>query len=216
MGCIMSLEEFCLHAANAIVLLAFLFKDILWLRLIMVLSSLFMIGYGRISGQPLLAGWELLFLAINGYHIVLLFRERQPLKLQGKLAEIHKLVFNEFSERDFLKLWNSGMDREYDGTVIVRQRETPDDLLFIVDGEAVVKRGRKTLVRLDSFNFIAEMSFLTGEPATATVKASGRVRVHCWSQTALHDLEAVDPSLMARIRSILGKDLTKKLAERLA
>lgn len=212
----MSAEALFLHAANAIVVLAFLFKDILWLRLVMVVSSILMIGYGRLSDQPLLAGWEILFLAINAYHIIVLFQERQPLKLQGKLGEIHKLVFNEFSERDFLKLWNSGMDREYNGSVIVRQKETPDDLLFIVDGQAVVKRGRKTLVRLDAYNFIAEMSFLTGEPATATVKATGKVRVHCWSQTALHDLESVDPSLMARIRSILGKDLTKKLAERLA
>ena len=98
----MSLETIFLHLANGIVLLAFLFKDILWLRLVMVISSLFMVGYGRISGQPLLAGWEILFLAINAYHIVLLFEERRPIKLKGRMAQIHERVFNEFSARDFL------------------------------------------------------------------------------------------------------------------
>ncbi|MBU45509.1 MAG: hypothetical protein CMN76_20025 [Spirochaetaceae bacterium] len=211
----MSLETIFLHLANGIVLLAFLFKDILWLRLVMVISSLFMVGYGRISGQPLLAGWEILFLAINAYHIVLLFEERRPIKLKGRMAQIHERVFNEFSARDFLKLWNFGMDRTYHNNVIVKQGETPEYLLFIVDGEADVLRGRKVLVELDDHSFIAEMSFLTGEPASATVKARGKVHVHCWSQEALHDLESIDPPLMARIRGILGRDLTRKLTERL-
>ncbi|MCB1138141.1 MAG: cyclic nucleotide-binding domain-containing protein, partial [Leptospiraceae bacterium] len=161
----MSLEAILLHAANAIVLLAFLFKDILWLRLIMVVSSVFMIGYGRFTDQDLLAGWEVLFLAINAYHIAVLFKEREPLKLQGKLGEIHKQVFHEFSERDFLKLWNFGQDRVYEGNIIVRQGEAPEYLLFIVDGHAKVVRGRKTIVALNSFDFIAEMSFLTGQAA---------------------------------------------------
>lgn len=211
----MSLEALLLHASNATVLLAFLFKDILWLRLIMVVSSLFMIGYGRISGQEMLAGWEVLFLAINAYHIVVLFKEREPLRLQGRLGEIHKQVFHEFSERDFLKLWNFGSERIYDGTPIVRQGETPADLLFIVEGKARVIKGKKTLVTLTSHDFIAEMSFLTGQPATATVRAQGPVRVRSWSQSALHDLESIDPPLMARIRSILGRDLSRKLSERL-
>ncbi|MCB1165003.1 MAG: cyclic nucleotide-binding domain-containing protein [Leptospiraceae bacterium] len=211
----MTKEELFLHLANGIVLLAFLFRDILWLRIVMILSSLLMIAYGYFSGQALLAGWEVLFLSINTYHIVLLFQERRPIHLNGLLSQIHKQVFHEFSERDFLKLWNFGRERTYDRSVIVRQGETPADLLFIVNGKAKVARGNKTVVVLDDFDFIAEMSFLTGQPASATVRADGKVTVRCWSQAALHDLESIDPPLMARIRAILGRDLSKKLTERM-
>src|SRR5690606_14570248 len=90
-----------LHIANALSLLAFVFRDVLFLRVVMVVSSIFMIGYGLEIKQQSLAGWELLFLGINAYHIVLLLRERRPVSLPTDLKAIHETIFKDFRAWDF-------------------------------------------------------------------------------------------------------------------
>lgn len=181
----------------------------------MIVAGFFMIAYGFRIDQPVLAAWELLFLAINTYHIVILFRERRPLKLLPGLQAIHESVFLDFSPRDFLKFWNFGSERLYQNSTIIREGETPSELMFIVSGNAAIVRRGKTIVQLGPGQFVAEMSFLTKEPASATVRARGDVNCRVWSNQTLADLESVDPNVTAKLKTILGRDLSQKLADRM-
>ena len=59
--------------------------------------------------------------------------------------------------------------------------------------------------------FIAEMSFLTGDPASADVIAHGRVTYISWNSEKLKHLRTLNPSLMFNIQSVLEKDLSAKI-----
>jgi len=55
------------------------------------------------------------------------------------------------------------------------------------------------------------MSFLTGDTATADVRASEPSRVLVWSQERLNELLDKRPTLAFKIRGILGRDVVGKL-----
>ena len=55
------------------------------------------------------------------------------------------------------------------------------------------------------------MSFLSGEPASANVAASGDVQYVSWTQEKLKSLEQLNPQLLIKIQNVLGKDLVGKV-----
>ena len=67
--------DYCIHAANILLLAAYSVRDILWLRLFAVASSMIAIPYFLFQPTPLWAafGWSVLFTGINLYSIVASF-----------------------------------------------------------------------------------------------------------------------------------------------
>jgi hypothetical protein len=59
--------DYCIHAANILLLAAYSVRDILWLRLFAVASSLIAIPYFLFQPAPLWAafGWSVLFSGLN-------------------------------------------------------------------------------------------------------------------------------------------------------
>lgn len=69
----------------------------------------------------------------------------------------------------------------------------------------------RVIARLTPGQFIGEMSFLTGDKATADVRASEPSRVLVWSQEHLNELFNKKATLAFKIRGILGRDVVGKL-----
>ncbi len=67
------------------------------------------------------------------------------------------------------------------------------------------------ITKLDRGSFLAEMSFLTGNPATADVFADGKVRYIFWKQEKLNDLQKINVDMFIKLQNILGKDLSEKV-----
>jgi hypothetical protein len=67
--------DYFIHGANVLLLLAYSVRDILWLRLFALASSLIAIPYFFLQPTPLWAalGWSTLFVAINTIPIVASF-----------------------------------------------------------------------------------------------------------------------------------------------
>ncbi|PIO48182.1 MAG: hypothetical protein CMR00_06165 [[Chlorobium] sp. 445] len=59
--------------------------------------------------------------------------------------------------------------------------------------------------------FVGEMSFLTGNLPTATVRATKETRCLAWSKEQLRKLLNRNPSMWATLQGVLSTDLTKKL-----
>ncbi len=69
----MSLQfELLIHAANVLYLLAFMVRDILWLRLLTVVAAACLIPYFYFQPEPLFTPiyWNLVFTALNIFWIV--------------------------------------------------------------------------------------------------------------------------------------------------
>ena len=86
-----------------------------------------------------------------------------------------------------------------------------NELFLILSGSVEVVKSGKHLANLSRGNFIAEMSFLSGEPASADIIAKGDVQYITWNQDKLKSLEQLNSELLIKIQNILGKDLVGKI-----
>ena len=92
---------------------------------------------------------------------------------------------------------------------VCREGEVPEALFYLVDGLATVLQDGHKVIELEKHNFLAEMSFLTQEAASADVRVNGKALV--WDRETLNDLEQVKPHLIHALRASIGKDLSQKL-----
>jgi hypothetical protein len=76
-------SDYFIHGANVLLLLAYSVRDIPWLRLFALASSLIAMPYFFLQPTPLWAPlcWSTLFAAINLFQPWRLFVERRPVKL---------------------------------------------------------------------------------------------------------------------------------------
>src|SRR5882672_12650482 len=105
----MNLDYF-IHAANILLLAAYSVRDILWLRLLAVASSLAAMPYFLLQPTPLWAafGWSVLFTGINIFQSWRLLLERRPVRLTPEEEEVRRLVFRDLSPRKVLQLLSIG------------------------------------------------------------------------------------------------------------
>jgi hypothetical protein len=186
-------------------------RDVLWLRGILALGQLSLCGYGWVSHLPPVAYWNAVFVALNLAQVARLLNERRPLRLPPELAELHRSVFSAMTSRELLYFWEMGARRDVVGERLIREGEKQKDLTLVTEGKVAVLQGGRKIAELSRGSFIADMSFMTGEPASADVVADGPVRIVSWEQEKLRSLDQLNPKLLIKLQGILGKDLTKKI-----
>src|SRR5271157_5419473 len=89
--------NYFIHAANVLLLVAYSVRDILWLRLFALASSLIAIPYFALQPTPMWVplSWTFIFAAINLFQSWRLFLERRPVKLTPEEEEVRRLVFRD-------------------------------------------------------------------------------------------------------------------------
>ncbi|MCC5815622.1 MAG: cyclic nucleotide-binding domain-containing protein [Leptospira sp.] len=186
-------------------------RDILWLRCLAMVSQVFMVNYGFFKPNFAILSFNSMFLVINTYHVIKLYLERKPIQLPIELDSIYNRTFNSMTTREFLSFWNTGNRTVVSDRRICQSGMPQKDLVFIIEGKAEVTKNGKKIGYLKSGDFIAEMSFLSGESASADVHAIGSMDCNSWSQEKLKNLKQLNPNLYIKIQFILGKDLTHKI-----
>jgi CRP-like cAMP-binding protein len=111
-----------------------------------------------------------------------------------------------------------------DQEVILRQGEESSELFIIEAGEVAVTLSRPDeaatdLARLGPGTYVGEMSLLTGEPCTATVRASGECEMLVVGKAAFAEMLTASPALAENIANTVTSrraGLKSKLAEQSA
>lgn len=191
--------------------LALAAKDILFLRSILILGQLSLVSFGYFSGNLYVSFWNVLFFGINSFQIARLLRERRNIELPAELTDLYQRVFTSMSSREFLMFWNMGRTERREGDQMIREGEHQRELVLVLSGIFNVVKGREVIARLTRGSFIAEMSFLTGDPASADVFANGAVEYIVWNQEKLRNLNQINPQLFIKIQNVLAKDLADKI-----
>ena len=86
MAPILNLATIAGHLAFGLIAFSFLVKDILWLRVVSVVASLFSILYNyTIPADPmwLAINWNIVFVLVNVYHIAVIIYEKRPIKMKA-------------------------------------------------------------------------------------------------------------------------------------
>jgi CRP-like cAMP-binding protein len=203
-----------IHLANVLLLLSFLVRDILWLRLLNVLAGLAFIAYFAFSSPFAWApvAWNTLFLSINLVQIWHLLLERRPVRLRADELSLYQLAFRTLTPREFARLL--GISRWEDagpGDRLVEQGVVLDRLIVLYAGSAEVVVGAATVAQLRPGQLVGEMGFLTEAKTSAAVVAAEPTRYLSLPAPALRDLFKSHPDLRAGMQRIIGGDLVAKL-----
>jgi len=206
------------HIASVLTMVAYLLKDILWLRLLTILSCFAGIAFNYfVPATPLwtIIGWNFLFAAINIVQCAIIIRERSGIQFTDEEKELHETLFKNFAPFEFMKLMRIGNWREAKpGQVLTVEGQPLDEVMLIYDGRLGVETNGKEVAQLQDGNFIGEVSFISGGAATATVRAVDPTRYVSWSKKEIEKLLNRNPSMKFAMQGVFSTDLSKKLARR--
>ena len=209
-----TLEQILLNSTYCVNTVALLIKDILWLRITLMVAQSIMMSYAYVSQIQAIALWNGLFLVINSVQITRILLERRPITIPEKLQEVYSRTFSIMGMREFLYFWNCGATRKASKDFLAVEGQVPTALMYIYKGDVTVLKRGKEIARLHEGSFVSEMSFMTGEPASADVIATGEVDYMAWDRKMLDQLKKDNPDLLIKLQMLLGKDLAHKLKEK--
>ena len=199
------------HLAFGLIAFSFLVKDILWLRIVSIVASLFSVFYNWvIPVEPMWIpiGWNFVFVALNLYHIAVLMYEKRPVKMNDKNAELYETLFKDMTPVEYLKVSKIAEWKTFKpGEIIIQQGMPVKDLHLIYNGTVDVVVKDKTVAQLKDGQFVGEMSFLTEKPATATCVVRHNAELLVWRQREFKELLKRNPSLYYSIQSLLSTQL---------
>ena len=207
----MNLANIAGHLAFGLIAFSFLVKDILWLRVVSILASLFSVFYNYvIPANPmwLAINWNIVFVVVNLYHIAVIIYEKRPIKMAPKDKELYETLFKDLSPVEYLKISKVAEWKRFkSGETIIRQNHLVTDLILIYNGTVDVVVGTKKVAELKDGQFVGEMSFLTEKSATATCIVKHDTECLVWKQPEFKELLKRNPSLYYTIQSLLSNQL---------
>jgi hypothetical protein len=206
------------HLASILTMIAYLLRDILWLRFLTILSCFAGISFNYlVPATPLwtVIWWNVLFAIINVAQIAIIIKERTGIEFSEEEKELHETLFKQFAPFEFMKLMRIAHWRQVaPGEIVTREGQTLQEVMMIYNGRLSVERGGQTFAELQDGNFIGEVSFISGGAATATVRATEPTRYLAWSKKDFDSLLNRNPTMRLAMQALLSSDLSKKLARR--
>jgi len=203
------------HLAFGLIAFSFLVKDILYLRILSILASLFSVLYNfyiPIEPMWLPIGWNIIFVIVNIYHISVIIYEKRPVDMTDKEKELYETMFKGLTPVEFLKITKVAEWKKFNTPLpIITQGKPVKDLILIYNGAVDVLVNDTKVAELKDGQFVGEMSFLTEKPATATCKVEHNAECLVWPQQDFKDLLKRNPSLYFTIQSLLSEQVSNNL-----
>ncbi len=209
--------DYLIHTANILYIFSYLVRDILWLRILIVIAIAFVIPFYYFQPVPLMAPvyWNLVFMSINIVQIVILLIERRPVKLTDNEEKLYHQVFRRLKPREVSKLFGLAKWRKAkQGETLVQQNSVLDSLMLINRGSASVHIGDRQIAQIGEGHFMGEMSYITGEKTSASVVVDNDMEYVYWETNTLEPFLAKHPDLRTAFNAIIGVDLAGKLNRR--
>jgi len=201
------------HLSYLLAVIAVSMSSMRWLRVFAIASGLSgAIYYGAIMADKVSFTWEVVFTAVNivQLSIILLAGRFRTHNVDEKLLIGTVLPDLERSQRH--KLLKLGKWRMFKpGDVLMEQGQERPNLVFITSGAASIERDDTLIGVCGAGDFLGEMSFLTGRPASATVRVANETRCCSFDVAALKALLAKNADLRQALEEGFNRNLVGKL-----
>ncbi len=204
--------------ASILTMVAYLLRDILWLRFLTILSCMAGITFNYLYFKtPVwsVIAWNSLFAVINIVQIAIIIRDRTGIHFTEEEKELHETLFKKFAPFEFMKLMRIAKWRDVaPGEIVTTEGQQLDEVMMIYNGLLAVEVKGEKKAELQDGHFIGEVSFISGGTATATVRAIEPTRYIAWPRKEIDRLLARNPSMHIAMQGMLTVDLSKKLTRR--
>lgn len=205
------------HLEYILLILAFMLRSIFYLRVVTLLSSMFAIVYYSFCLEhPLFINifWESVFSLVNIYQIGVIFYEKYFIRFKPEEEKIYKQSFSKFSPLQFKKLLKLGKYTSFKkDDYLIKENEYVDHLSFICEGKIEIIHNGRVIAYCYTGSLIGELSFLSGEPATADAKAVEEGRCLVWEQRSLRKLLEKDEEIFSKFQLTFNQELAKKIVK---
>ena len=98
-----------------------------------------------------------------------------------------------------------------DKETLITTGSTQSDLMLILNGHATVVREGNNIAGIKRRQFIADISYITGKPASADVISKEGLTSFVWNRSVLNKLRKSKPDTMEKLDRILILDMAGKL-----
>lgn len=200
------------HLAYVLLITSMMMWNINWLRALAILAGTLSAFYYWTLDDKVSMFWETIFTLVNIAQLMILQIENR------------RGIFNE-DEDYFIKTCLPNIERSYarrlvklgawtevqDETILVFENKVPDKLKFIVSGKADVFRDEKLIGRVGRGDFVGEISYLTGETATATAIVTEPVRYLAFGQERLREHLSRNTEVRHALETSFNRNLVDKL-----
>lgn len=201
------------HLNYVLVILSVSMSSMRWLRIFAIASgAVGVFYYGFLINDRISAGWEFIFASVNAIQLAIVLlagRRRASGDDETFFVETVMPTIEPNLRARMLKLarWQT---RE-PGDLLVAEGQAAPELVFIARGAASVERGGTMVGVCGPGDFLGEMSFLTGRPASATVRVANEIRCCVFDPGVLKTLSKKHPGIRQALEYSFNRNLVGKL-----
>lgn len=200
------------HMASLLYVIAFLVRDQLMLRILVLIATALYIGYYYFVPEiPLWDAifWSLVLGAANLFVTVRILLQRTTFNMTGAEKRLCDR-FNTMTPGEFRRMLNIAHWDHRDAT-LTTENEPVDRLYYVLGGTVDVEKQGRTFT-LPEGVFIGEVAYFLKGNASATVKVSGAPNYVYWERSELQKLEKKNSGIRIALHSLLNTDMAAKVA----
>jgi CRP-like cAMP-binding protein len=210
------LTNYLVHFSNALMLVSYSVRNILWLRWFAVAAALTNIPY--FLSQPVILWppviWASVFTAINLYQISRIYLERRPVVLSEDEQKLFSLGFSALRPREFVSLvlageWKSAAP----GNKILTEGKPVSSICIAIAGTVQIRKQDKDVMALKPGYLIGLGLALSGQPSPVDAILTESARYLCWPLSNIRAFLEKKPELRVTLQSLVNRDLAGKLEE---
>ncbi len=201
------------HFTYFLLIVSMLMRRMVWLRSLAVASGVAKIIYRAfLVLDPVSVVWEAIFVVVNVAQLVILwYYERHHTFAEDERHFIASMPSG-VERRSLKRLLEQATVRQVEpGATLTVEGEPVTELMFIASGVATIEHGGVVVAACGAGDYVGEMSFLTGKPASATARAAKAVRVLVFDQAKLKTTIDGDAGIRRAMESSMNLNLVGKL-----
>lgn len=201
------------HFTYLLLIVSMLMRRMVTLRLLAVASGLAKIVYrGVFVLDPVSVLWETIFVIVNVVQLLIIWYYEYHHRFDAEhqhFADSMPVTVDRSAIKRLLDL--ADLERFEPGHVLTTEGERVTRLVYIADGIVKVEHADRVVAICGPGDYIGELSFLSGNPATATATVVKPTRVLVFDQARLTTAVGNDAQLRRTLESALNKNLAGKL-----
>lgn len=207
------------NTSYAILLASYVMRDILWLRVLTVISLSFELPYYYFQQDPLWDGisWDLAFILINVFWIARLGLDRRPVQFTPEQKRLWETALHRLRPRHARALFKHASHRLIapKETISTRGR-TLKEVALITEGKVELQLNGKKIDELGPGHFIGSAMFLERDlafPSVTTVVATEPTHLMTWKIRELRALLKDDNELSTAVEATLSMEIASLLTK---
>lgn len=201
------------HFTYALLVASMLMRRMVWLRVLAVASGVTKIAYRAFFViDPVSVLWETVFVLVNVIQLLIIWYYEYRHRFSDEQAHFAASMPPNVERRAIRKML--GFSRLIDveeGKAITTEGQPVKDLVYIASGVAKVETAGRIVAVCGPGDYIGELSFLTGDTATATTTAAKPVKLLAFDQAKLHQAIESDAGIRRAMEAGLNRNLVGKL-----